>query len=471
MVFSSAPFIFIFLPVVWLLHLAVKNRTWQNVILVVASLLFYAYGEPYFVAVMVASVAFNYLFAILMASFEKIKKPILVLSVIFNLAMIGDFKYAGFFVESINAVSGASLPVPQIALPIGISFFTFQAMSYVIDVYRDPALVQKNFGKVLLYISFFPQLIAGPIVKYHDVMEYIDGRKIEADGVAAGIRRFIFGLAKKLLIANTCGLIADNMFNLSPDTMSLGTAWLGAVCYSLQIFFDFSGYSDMAIGLGAMFGFKFLENFDHPYISGSMKEFWRRWHISLSTWFKEYMYIPMGGNRKGKARTEINKLLVFFFTGMWHGASWNFILWGMIHGIGCVVEDIVSPKRDKPWKRFFGHVYTMLIVICAFVLFRADTFKMAGDMLYHMFIPVAASAAATNAIVSVLTPWNILFVLLGILFCFPLGKKAKQSIASMPKRRQKSYNNASYVAAMALFILCVINIANASYNPFIYFRF
>ena len=471
MVFSSAPFLFVFLPIIWLLCFFIKSRPWQNAILVVASLLFYAYGEPTFVIIMVISVFFNYIFAILIASIWGRRRLFLVLSVIFNLALIGVFKYAALFVSTINGITGAGLPVPQIALPIGISFFTFQAMSYVIDVYRNPKLLQRNFGKVLLYISFFPQLIAGPIVKYHDVMEYIDNRTMDLEGVATGIRRFILGLSKKLMIANTCGLISDNMFNLPGSSMSTASAWLGAVCYTLQIYFDFSGYSDMAIGLGRMFGFKFLENFDHPYDSASMKEFWRKWHISLSTWFKEYLYIPLGGNRKGKVRTEINKLIVFFFTGMWHGASWNFVLWGMIHGVSVVIEDVVSPKQDKIWKRIIGHIYTLLIVICAFVLFRADTFAMSGDMLYHMFVPTASGLDAINTCVSSLTPWNTMWMGIGVVLSLPVLQVMQRRLKEKDEKTYVVLDRLGYVGAMILFVLCIMNIATASYNPFIYFRF
>jgi alginate O-acetyltransferase complex protein AlgI len=299
----------------------------KNMILLLFSLLFYTYGEPKAIILMILSIVMNYLFGLAMKKENKSRKVCLVFSIIFNLSMLGIFKYAGFGAEMLNRLPFLSVSIPDIALPIGISFYTFQAMSYVIDAYKSPDYIQKSLFKVALYITFFPQLVAGPIVKYYDFADQIDRRETNPKMTAEGIKRFITGLSKKLLIANTMAYAADYVYDLDTAELSIPLAWLGALSYLFQIYFDFSGYSDMAIGLGAMFGFTFKENFNYPYISQSMQEFWRRWHISVSTWFKEYLYIPLGGNRKGKVRTALNKLIVFFCTGLWHGASLNFILW------------------------------------------------------------------------------------------------------------------------------------------------
>ena len=312
-----------------------------------ASLVFYAYGEPIYVILLVASSAGNYILARLTGECPKIRKLTMTLAVVINLGLLVIFKYSGFLVETFNSVTGAGIPVPHVRMPIGISFFTFQALSYVIDVYRGDASVQKNFGKVLLYISFFPQLIAGPIVKYHDVEAEINNRKQTPEEIGKGIRRFIAGLSKKILIANTMGLVADNLFGAAATGITGPGAWLGAVSYMLQIYFDFSGYSDMALGLGMMFGFHFHENFDYPYISASIREFWRRWHMSLSGWFKEYLYIPLGGNRRGKFRTVVNKMIVFVCTGIWHGASFNFLFWGIYHGFFPDAGRVYPIYREK----------------------------------------------------------------------------------------------------------------------------
>ena len=330
MVFSSTIFLFSFLPVVFLLHLILPGMKAKNLLLIVASLVFYAFGEPYYVAVMFLSALVNYGLGRLAGSGRGAGKGAVGAAVVFNIGLIGIFKYADFVMESINQVLHTDLPLPGIPLPVGISFFTFQALSYVIDAYRDRDAASKSFIQVLLYISFFPQLVAGPIIKYNDIREELVSRTVCGEEAAAGIRRFICGMAKKLLIANVMGGVADYVFELQDVNVAL--AWLGGVAYVFQIYFDFSGYSDMAIGLGRMFGFHYKENFNYPYVSASIKEFWRRWHISLSSWFRDYLYIPLGGNRKGELRTWINKYIVFFATGLWHGANWTFVLWGLIHG-------------------------------------------------------------------------------------------------------------------------------------------
>lgn len=369
MVFSSMVFLCVFLPAAFCLHLLLPGMRAKNFLLVVASLVFYAYGEPIYVILLVASSAGNYILARLTGECPKIRKLTMTLAVVINLGLLVIFKYSGFLVDTFNSVTGAGIPVPQVRMPIGISFFTFQALSYVIDVYRGDASVQKNFGKVLLYISFFPQLIAGPIVKYHDVEAEINNRKQTPEEIGKGIRRFIAGLSKKVLIANTMGLVADNLFGAAATGITGPGAWLGAVSYMLQIYFDFSGYSDMALGLGMMFGFHFHENFDYPYISASIREFWRRWHMSLSGWFKEYLYIPLGGNRRGKFRTVVNKMIVFVCTGIWHGASFNFLFWGIYHGFFLMLEEYIPfiGKKGGKLKSFFQHVYALLVVCVGFV--------------------------------------------------------------------------------------------------------
>ena len=463
MVFSSAPFVFVFLPVLFIVYLATPGFRQKNVVLTIGSLLFYGYGEPLFLLIMIFSIVINYLLAIIMAKYKNFSKPVLVVSVSVNLALIGVFKYAGFAIETVNCLIGSDFHVPEIALPIGISFFTFQIMSYVIDVYRKPETVQKNLGKLMLYVSFFPQLIAGPIVKYHDISSYLDNRSFNLIEVKIGIERFIIGLSKKMLIANVMGAVSDEMFNIPANDLSPGAAWIGALCYTLQIFFDFSGYSDMAIGMGHMFGFTIKENFNYPYISTSIKEFWRRWHISLSTWFKEYLYIPLGGNKKGSLRTGVNKFFVFFVTGLWHGASWNFVIWGMIHGTAITLEGLLDKNGKLDKSRIFGRIYTMFIVVIAFVLFRADTTVQGIEFIGAMFSLNKAGPVAATSLGIVLNPLNIAVFIAALILNCP-HKKFKERIF------EKSYIISS-AGSLLLFALCILAIANDSFNPFIYFRF
>ena len=384
MVFSSVTFLCIFFPIVFLLHAVLPNGKMRNAALILASLLFYAYGEPVYVILLLVSVALNYLFGLGVAGRKK--KAVLTAAVIVNIGLLFVFKYAGFFVSSLNSLlpGSAALPVPKLSLPIGISFYTFQALSYVIDVYRGQTEVQRKFFRLLLYVSFFPQLIAGPIVKYHDIEKEIATRNAAVDDIFSGLTRFSIGLGKKVLIANTMAYAADTIFAMPASNVGLLASWVGAIAYVLQIYFDFSGYSDMAIGLGRMFGFHFLENFNYPYISDSIREFWRRWHISLFTWFRDYLYIPLGGNRKGRTRTIINKYIVFFCTGFWHGANWTFLIWGLFHGTLQMCEEKHWIPVHRGW-RVFNHIYTLLMVTVGFVIFRADTMGQAGTMLAAMF--------------------------------------------------------------------------------------
>lgn len=464
MVFSSMVFLCVFLPAAFCLHLLLPGMRAKNFLLVVASLVFYAYGEPIYVILLVASSAGNYILARLTGECPKIRKLTMTLAVVINLGLLVIFKYSGFLVETFNSVTGAGIPVPHVRMPIGISFFTFQALSYVIDVYRGDASVQKNFGKVLLYISFFPQLIAGPIVKYHDVEAEINNRKQTPEEIGKGIRRFIAGLSKKVLIANTMGLVADNLFGAAATGITGPGAWLGAVSYMLQIYFDFSGYSDMALGLGMMFGFHFHENFDCPYISASIREFWRRWHMSLSGWFKEYLYIPLGGNRRGKFRTVVNKMIVFVCTGIWHGASFNFLFWGIYHGFFLMLEEYIPfiGKKGGKLKSFFQHVYALLVVCVGFVFFRADTMKQGCFWIREMFTDFGWKASAMSLTLQQLTPVYLVTLAAALVAAVPVNSMLK---------KYKWYEGFTYVLSLAGFALCVLSLAGGTYNPFIYFRF
>lgn len=466
MVFSSPAFLFVFLPVCFILYRLLPAA--KNALLTLASVVFYAFGEPVYVLLLLLSVVVNYICGRIIASGGPRKKPALVLAILVNLGLLSVFKYTDFAVSTVNHAFGLNLALPGIALPVGISFFTFQGLSYVIDVYRDETLVSRDLLKLTLYISFFPQLIAGPIVKYHDVSLQIDRRRTYPALTAAGLRRFILGLSKKLLLSNTVGQMADMVFTAGSVQLDARSAWLGAVCYCLQIYFDFSGYSDMAIGLGQMFGFHFLENFDHPYASASINEFWRRWHISLSSWFRDYLYIPLGGSRKGKLRTELNKCAVFLCTGLWHGASWNFVLWGLWHGLFIILEDLL-PKGGRV-RRFWGHVTTLLIVLLGFVLFRADTLAGAGLIFSKMFAGTEITLQSAALLRSMLTPYNIFILGLSSVFSLPLLPRVK-SYAGGSGTVPALLRIGSYGISAALFALCVMNLAGSQFNPFIYFRF
>ena len=458
MVFSSAVFLFVFLPAVFVLDRLMRGVRLKNALLLAASLIFYAFGQPVYLPLLLVSVLLNYICGLLAAG--KYPKLGVALAVAGGIGMLAVFKYADFAVSTVNGLLGLSLPLPGIVLPIGISFFTFQGLSYVVDVYRDRSVVSRSFVKVLLYISFFPQLIAGPIVKYHDIEREIDERHTTPQETALGIRRFICGLSKKLLVSNAMGQMADAVFALPAGEIGMFAAWTGAICYTLQIYFDFSGYSDMAIGMGHMFGFHFQENFNYPYASTTIKEFWRRWHISLSTWFRDYLYIPLGGNRKGRGRTWLNRFIVFFATGLWHGASWTFVLWGLWHGLFSVLED----SGALPVKRFkgklLGRVYTLLVVVLGFTLFRADTLSQAGAMFAAMFTGVGLNWTGTATVCSLLTPVFLLTLVFALLLSFPVAK-----------RIQPKNDSITLIGALVLLVLCMFNLSAGTFNPFIYFRF
>ena len=459
------------MPVVFLLQLVVKNLKVKNALLLIASLLFYAYGEPTYIFLMLFSCLLNYVFALLLS--EKKSKFFIALAVIMNLALLGIFKYTGFLLTSLNDIVSLNLTVPEIPLPIGISFFTFQALTYVIDVYRGDVGVQKNYGKVLLYVSFFPQLIAGPIVRYKDIAREIDERHASVDDIACGLRRFIAGLGKKVLISNTMAMAVDFVFGISTEDLNIASAWIGALAYIMQIYFDFSGYSDMAIGLGRMFGFHFKENFNYPYIATSIQDFWRRWHISLSTFFRDYVYIPLGGNRKGRLRTVLNKVIVFFLTGLWHGANWTFVVWGLFHGFFLLLEEFIPRLKKLP--KVISHIYTLLAVTVGFVIFRADTLGQGVMFVGKMFSGFNFSAEANSLTVQTLTPFFIVMFVAAVIGCGPLSKyvdKIKNlEITPDSTKKQKCIYVVSFVLAVIVLIWCILRLAGGSYNPFIYFRF
>ncbi len=465
MLFSSMTFIFLFMPIVCATYLLAK-KSLQNTLLLIASLIFYAWGGPNYLAIMLLTILINYTGALYIDRTQTHKKAFLTLTVIANLGILIYFKYCAFLIENINGLLPYDLPLLEVIMPIGISFYTFQAMSYVIDVYRGEVKAQRNIYKLALYISLFPQLVAGPIVKYHDVDHQIDNRTVTFRKVAYGTKRFIIGLSKKMLLANTLGAVADKIFSQPVDQFDSATAWIGAVAYALQLFYDFSGYSDMAIGLGYIFGFKFLENFNYPYISRSITEFWRRWHISLSTWFKEYLYIPLGGNRISPIRTYVNLFIVFLATGIWHGASWNFIVWGLWNGLFIIIERITNwHKKDGPVIRFIQHGYTIFVFLIGWVMFRAPDITYAWDYLKNMFGFISNHNIAHDLIYYV---DHIEIIAFGIAIMCSMPLFTKMLTVSDKHVVLKSLINAWLIV---LFILSTALIASSTYNPFIYFRF
>lgn len=474
MVFSSLEFICIFFPIVFILYRLAPGIHLKNALLIISSLLFYAYGEPGYVLLMVFSAFFNYAFARRIAG-ETHRKRYLFLDIAVNLSLLFFFKYIAFFMETLSCIPGIALKAPDVKLPIGISFFTFQALSYVVDVYWRKIQVQKSFWNILLYLSFFPQLIAGPIVKYRDIEQSIKCRNLDIRQTTDGIRRFICGLGKKVLIANTMGQAADAIFNAAPAQTSILPAWIGAISYMMQIYYDFSGYSDMAIGLGKMYGFQFRENFVYPYGATSIKEFWRRWHISLSSWFKEYLYIPLGGNRKGKIRTCINKFVVFFCTGLWHGANWTFIIWGLYHGLFSMLEESVAVLQKIP--KWITYIFTMILVCIGFVIFRAATIGQGLYMIRQMFTGLPDTRESMSFAISQLTPWFLTMLAAAIIGMTPIRPIVNyiKSLRADETRHTKWNNTAAqtalYVLSLLLLVFCMMRLSGNTYNPFIYFRF
>lgn len=476
MVFSSVIFLFLFLPVVLGVYFLCPKQQAKNLWLIAASLLFYAFSGLWYVLLLLFSVLCNYIAGLFVSG----RKPVLYAAVAVNLGILGVFKYLGFLAQTVNHLPGVSVPVPSIVLPVGISFFTFQGLSYVIDVYRNEQLKSTKFSDVLLYISLFPQLVAGPIVRYEDVAHEVRSRSHTWENLARGLRRFIIGLSKKLLIADVCGSVVAQVYGADASILDSRAAWLGAVCYLMQIYFDFSGYSDMAIGLGLCFGFHFRENFNYPYISSSIKEFWRRWHISLSTWFREYLYIPLGGNRKGTAKTYRNKLIVFFFTGLWHGANWTFIVWGLWHGFFIVAEDLVAKLTGKDRhsrnskRRAAGiakHLYTLLVVLIGFVIFRADTMSQAVAMVAAMFSGVHATAQTGLLLAQCMTPLTLCALAAGVVFSTPVLPAILHRTDALTQNAQRAARVLGGAVLLMLLVTDILHLSAASYVPFIYFQF
>ena len=460
MLFSSIPFLYFFLPAVLLIYFLVP-RGWQNGVLLAFSLIFYGWGEPKYVVLMVVSILlfFGYGLAMERAESLKVKKLWLTVSVVTGIAFLAVFKYADFFIGSISAVTGLNLPLLKLALPIGISFYTFQCMSYAVDVYRGHTKAQRNPISFGAYVALFPQLIAGPIVRYVDVARELEERTSTWEDVLCGARRFLVGLGKKVLLANQLGLLTE-VFR-SSNEKSLLFYWMYAIAFTLHIYFDFSGYSDMAIGLGRIFGFHFIENFNYPYLSKSVSEFWRRWHMSLGSWFRDYVYIPMGGNRVSKGRWVVNILTVWMLTGLWHGASWNFVLWGLMFALLLLMEKWVPALQKLP--QLLRRGYVLLAVVVSFVLFNAVDIGQAGNDLAGMFgfggVPVV-----TAETLYYLRSYGVVF-LLAILGSTPLVKAAAVRLP------EKAVAVLEPVAMLGLLLLCTAYLVDGSFNPFLYFRF
>ena len=454
MVFSSIIFIFFFLPI-FLLCYFISPKKAKNYVLLLFSLIFYAWGEPRYIIVMIISALINYLFA-----FKMQKKSHLIICVILNLLILCIFKYSNFVIDNINMLLNMNIGNLDIKLPIGISFFTFQAMSYTIDVYRKKVPVQRNFFKLLTYISMFPQLIAGPIVRYETIMDEMDNRTVNLDKFSNGFVRFLQGLFKKVLLANTIGLLWTKILNMPFTNMSVLTAWLGAIAFAFQIYFDFSGYSDMAIGLGKMLGFNYLENFNYPYIANSITDFWRRWHISLSTWFKDYVYIPLGGNRCSTIKHIRNILIVWLLTGFWHGASWNFIIWGLYYGILLLCEKYFLKNLLDKLPKILKHVYALLFIIIGWVIFAIDDFSLLSSYIKVMFNPF--TTCFINDTFIYLFRSYFLLIVSCVVFAIPLIKF---------NNKKMIFKILMIVIYIVLFIVTVSFIVSDTYNPFLYFRF
>lgn len=458
MVFSSLIFLFFFLPAVLFCYYIVPTRfiRAKNMVLLLFSLFFYFYGEPKLIIMLVLSILMNYLFGLSMRS--RYRKPLLIFCITANLTLLGVFKYLNFFIRTADGLLGLNIQLTGIVMPIGISFYTFQALSYVIDVYRREVPPQHDPFSLALYVSMFPQLIAGPIVRYHDVNEQLAVRSHSVAQFSDGISRFVFGLSKKVLLSNVFAQIADGIFAYQPAELSTAAAWLGAIGYTLQIYFDFSGYSDMAIGLGKMFGFTFLENFNYPYISRSVTEFWRRWHISLSTWFRDYVYIPLGGNRCSPARHICNLLVVWTLTGFWHGANWTFMAWGLYFGILLILEKKFLSRLIERLPMILRHVYALFFIIIGWVFFRSDSMNLAMQYIGRMF----SSNVPVNGFVTeyLIRFWP--YLLFGVVLSAPVFPRLTNT---------RAWRGLEIPILGILGLLCVMSLLASSYNPFIYFRF
>ena len=470
MLFSGIEFLCGFLPLVLLVYYLLPGRRVRNRFLLLTSLGFYAWGEPLYVLLMLACIAGNYLWGLLAAQYRggRAGRAVIASMLVFNLGLLGVFKYAGFIIDNLNALFGQILPLWQVNLPIGISFFTFQGMSYVIDVYRGDAKVRRNILDVGLYVAFFPQLIAGPIVRYNTIAAEIDGRRENWRDFTAGVQLFIIGLAKKVILANNFAVAADKIFDAGGyEAISIGAAWLGAAAYTLQIYFDFGGYSDMAIGLGRMFGFHFLPNFNYPYISRSITEFWRRWHISLSAWFRDYVYIPLGGNRKGIARQILNLLAVWLLTGLWHGANWTFVAWGLYYFCFLALEKLTGLPKLLPKLPVISNLLVLCVVVIGWVIFRAADIQSAASYIGAMF-GVFGNPLADDTFMFQLTENKVHFLLAAVCATpiIPWLKRKIPRVIGSP-----FFSVLRDICLLVIFLVALGALAKGSYNPFIYFNF
>jgi len=467
MLFSSMIFLTAFLPLFLLLYYPIRNTAWRNTLLFIFSVFFYAWGEPAFVLLMLFSLTVNYVFGLLIEKAlpdRKKAKLWLIIVTVIDLGLLAVFKYTGFLIGNLVSLTGLSITPPEIPLPIGISFYTFQILSYVIDVYREEVPAQRNFIWLGAYLAAFPQLIAGPIVRYVDVAAELKERHVTSDDIADGLRRFIKGLAKKVLIANNAAVAADALFAVSAEKLGVTGAWIAALAYTIQIYYDFSGYSDMAIGMGRMMGFRYLENFSHPYASVSVTDFWRRWHMSLSSFFRDYVYIPLGGNRVSRPRWIFNTMAVWMLTGLWHGASWNFVIWGLYYGIFLLLEKLLSPDFGKKLP-LLSRIVTLFAVVMGWVVFRAETLTGAAGMYGAMFGAYGISPDGLPGLLqrSGVGGVFLLAMLAGCFFAFPHKKLSEV----FPKEGPVL----SDAVSLVLLFGCFLSLAAQSYNPFIYFRF
>lgn len=467
MVFSSLTFLFFYLTIVLILYF-IGTKTIKNIILLISGLIFYAWGEPVYVVIMLFSTLVDYTAGMFMHKFDskpKIRTLCLLMSVILNIGMLSIFKYSSFIITNINAIFGTNIYDPQLPLPIGISFYTFQSMSYTIDLYLRNIKVQKNVFSFTAYVSMFPQIVAGPIVRYEDVAKEIDDRKITKPMLAEGVAFFVKGLGKKVLLANNIGLLWTQVKAMDYASIPALTAWLGILAFTFQIYYDFSGYSDMAVGLGKMLGFNFPNNFNYPYISKSISEFWRRWHITLGSWFRSYVYIPLGGNRHGMAKTLRNLIIVWFLTGLWHGASWNFILWGLYFGLLIILERLFLGKILQKLPSFLSTAYTFILVVFGWVLFDIDTLPASGRYFKAMFGGAGAFADSTS--------WYLLasYAVIFVICIFGSTDVTKKICERLKSKKFDIVSVSAPVVQLLIMVMCTAYLVDATYNPFMYFRF
>lgn len=471
MVFSSVLFLFRFLPIFMICYFLVPRKM-KNLVLFLGSLVFYAWGEPVYIFLMLFSTISDYVWGRLIEEYrgKDHSRIFLLCSIGINLFILGFFKYADFLLQTVNTVFGTSIPLLKLPLPIGISFYTFQTMSYVIDVYRGDTKAQRNILQFGVYVTMFPQLIAGPILKYHQVERYLQDRRTDLDAISYGAKRFVTGLAKKVLLANNLGLLWKQVTELGTDQMSVLMAWLGIAAFALQIYFDFSGYSDMAIGLGAALGFHFPENFNYPYVATSVKDFWHKWHISLSTWFKEYVYIPLGGNRKGLPRQLFNILVVWMLTGIWHGAGWNFLFWGLWFAFFLILEKLFLGDILESAPKVFGRIYTLAVVLISWVFFALES---PGEILAYLQAMFGMNGVGpVNSLAMFLSNEYLVLLVIALVACLPLGSRLVHALKSSKTGPAMAlYRLGEKVIPAVLLLLSVAYIVDASYNPFLYFRF